>query len=744
MSPTDDGSSARAQEIQVVLDQCVDRLAEGESLTKEQVVSAHPELMPELGDELRKLSLIERAQRRAHEPGSSSGIAATVEAKGAAWIKDADTIPGYRILRELHRGGQGIVYEAFQESTRRKVAVKVMKEGPFAGPADEARFSREVQILGQLRHPNIVAIHDSGSSAGHHYFAMDYVPGQPLDAYMATARPSLDDTLRLFAKICEAVNAAHLRGVIHRDLKPGNIRIDTDGDPRILDFGLAKVAVADVWHSGPPLSAQPGAAGPQPMTMTGQFLGSLPWASPEQAEAVPSKIDVRTDVYSLGVILYHMLTGKFPYDVLGNMRDVIDNILTVEPVRPSTIRRNGERLARHINDEVETIVLKCLHKERDRRYQTAGELARDVNHYLNGEAIEAKRDSLAYVLRKQLKRYRIPAAIAASFVLLITAGLIVSLTLWQRSEQALTAEEEQREVAEEVVDFLSGDMLAAVAPSVEKGRGKDVTMREVLDVASERIEGRFDDRPLVEAAIHNALGTTYNLLGEYTVAEPHLLRALELRESELGDEHPDTLSSVNGLARLYQDQGRYEEAEPLLAETWAIRQRVLGPEHADTLESMTNLAGLYYDTGRDAEAEPLFTDLVEIRERLLGDDHLDTLYSKDNLTSCYLLQGRFDEAERLATEVLAVRKAVHGESHPDILQTMDYLAFVHLNLGPIEKAEQIYGDALQISERVFGKEHPRTLYFVNHLARVCLDLKRYGEAEPLLIETLAIRQRVLV
>ena len=341
--------------------------------------------------------------------------------RGTFTAPPPESFAGYQILKELHRGGQGVVYQALQKSTKRKVAIKVMKEGPFASSGDRARFEREVQVLGQLNHPNIVAIHDSGVTADtgvgrYHYFVMDYISGQPLDVYMASGERSIADTLKLFGKVCEAVNAAHLRGIIHRDLKPGNIRVDANGEPHILDFGLAKVAS--------------GAGEVSLMTMTGQFVGSLPWASPEQAEGVPTKIDIRTDVYSLGVILYQMLTGKFPYEVIGNMRDVLDRIMKAEPAKPSTLRRQ-------INDEIETIVLKCLSKERERRYQTAGELARDIGHYLEGEPVEAKRDSALYVLRKQMRRYKLPVAVAAAFVLLLAGfGIAMSVTAARNAELA--------------------------------------------------------------------------------------------------------------------------------------------------------------------------------------------------------------------------------------------------------------------------------------------------------------------
>jgi WD40 repeat protein/tRNA A-37 threonylcarbamoyl transferase component Bud32 len=341
---------------------------------------------------------------------------------------EADSIPGYSIVREIHRGGQGVVYQALQKTTRRMVAIKVMREGPFAGRQDKARFEREVQVLAALKHPNIVAIHDSGSASGSFFFVMEYISGQPLDVYMAASRRSVRETLSLFQKICEAVNAAHLRGVIHRDLKPGNIRIDAEGEPQILDFGLAKVAPGDIGHES------------AAMTVTGQFVGSVPWASPEQAEGVPGKIDIRTDVYSLGVVLYQMLTAKFPYDVVGNFREVLDRIMTAVPVRPRSLRAE-------IDDEVETIVLKALAKERERRYQSAGELARDVGHYLAGEPIEAKADSTLYVLKKSLHRYRALVGAAAAIALILFGALVVSLSLWNRAEKAYVRERKQQELA---------------------------------------------------------------------------------------------------------------------------------------------------------------------------------------------------------------------------------------------------------------------------------------------------------
>ncbi|HWL94811.1 MAG TPA: serine/threonine-protein kinase [Phycisphaerae bacterium] len=301
-----------------------------------------------------------------------------------------DSFMGYRLVREIHRGGQGVVFEAIQESTDRVVAIKVLRQGPFADRTELTRFEREIHVLSRLNHPNIVTIHDCSLSAGHSFLVMDYVRGRGLDQYLVDADHSREESLQLFMKICDAVHAAHLRGIIHRDLKPGNIRIDEAGEPHVLDFGLAKLTGANADDSSP-----------QTMTLTGQFVGSMPWASPEQVTGQTNEIDLRTDVYSLGVILYQLLTGAFPYPVTGKARDVQDRIVNAPPMRPSSVRSVTGR----IDGDLDTIVLKCLAKQPDRRYQSAGELAQDLRHFLAGEPIEAKRDSFVYVLRKQISRH---------------------------------------------------------------------------------------------------------------------------------------------------------------------------------------------------------------------------------------------------------------------------------------------------------------------------------------------------
>ncbi|MGD1915617.1 MAG: protein kinase [Phycisphaerales bacterium] len=442
---------------------------------------------PESQDKRDERKLIEAALEGA-EPGSGWPESSSAWFEGDQ-LPPHGAFPGYDIVREIHRGGQGVVYQAVQLSTRRHVALKVMHSGPFMGSAGRARFEREVQVLGQLDHPNIVSIHDSGvTKDGSCYYVMDYISGKPLDRVMNDGQLPIREALRLFAKICEAVNAAHLKGVIHRDLKPGNIRIDKHGEPIVVDFGLAKLAVPDLEGEG----------SGRLMSMTGQFIGSLPWASPEQADGSPTNIDVRTDVYSLGVILYQLLTSKFPYEVLGNMRDVLDNIMRAEPARPSTIRRK-------INDEVETIVLKALAKQRDRRYQSAGELGRDVQRFLEGQPIEAKRDSGWYVISKTLRRYRGPVAVGAGSLVALVVFAIVITVLYREAEgargiaedktvvaeKALQAEAEQRQLAEARLENaydLAGTMVTEYYDAIRELRGATEAKVALAESAVETLD----------------------------------------------------------------------------------------------------------------------------------------------------------------------------------------------------------------------------------------------------------------
>jgi serine/threonine protein kinase len=356
------------------------------------------------------------------EPDSDGSSTHAQQSPGLSSIR----IEGYTLLREIQHGGQGVVYLAVQRSTKRKVAIKVLRDGPYATRAAMKRFEREIELVAQLKHPHIISVFHSGQTEdGRQFYVMDYVRGVSLNVFVTEQRPTLEETLRLFAKVCNAVQYAHQRGVIHRDLKPSNVLVDSAGEPKLLDFGLAKWLAAPV----------------DTVASTSQAaVGTLPYMSPEQARGNPDDIDTRTDIYALGVNLYELLTGHYPYPVVGHMAEVLRHIAETKPTPPSRrwtsdsgVRERSDRKIRAgmcpIDDEVQTVVLKALAKEPARRYQSAGELARDIANYLSGHPIEAKRDSGWYVIRVALRRHKGKAWATAAMVVIVAT---MSMLLYQQ------------------------------------------------------------------------------------------------------------------------------------------------------------------------------------------------------------------------------------------------------------------------------------------------------------------------
>ena len=682
----------------------------------------------EQGEVQRKLIAIARAAAQSFRSSSApTGMSMPTEAE--VFLGDAgrqsrlgdlppDSFTGYHILGELHEGGQGIVYLAFQHSTKRKVAIKVMKAGPFASQTDKARFDREVQILGQLKHPNIVAIHGTGMAAGRHYFVMDYIHGQPLDAFVASKKRSIREILTLFAKVAEAVSAAHLRGIIHRDLKPSNIRIEDSGEPHILDFGLAKTAPSEI-----ELTA---------MTVTGQFLGSLPWASPEQAEGTPEKIDVRTDVYALGVMLYQMLTGRFPYEVVGPYQDVLNRILTAEPVRPTILRRE-------IDDETETIVLKCLAKEPDRRYQTAGEFARDIRLYLQGDAIFAKRESTMYVLQKQLRKHRTAVGVVSLILATIAAALVVSATGWRQAASQRDAALEARAEAEAVTEFLS-DMLSSGSPYA--GQVQGVTVAEVLDRASQRLARSFPDRPLVRATIHDAIAIAYSTLRMPTKARAHSEASLGLRRELLPPDNLVLTQSLTSHAAVLTMFAEYGPAEELVREALDIRRHHLGFKHPAVAEPLRQLGHILSLRGKLDEAEKCYREALEQHLQFFGKEDVKTAYTMHFLAAALVDEGKHEEAQLLLRDAIAVRKQAFGENHPDVACSLSLLGESLAGHGNPQDALALLQAALNTRRALFAEESAEVANSLSTLCMVMVSLKKFDDAEPICRENLRVRRAV--
>lgn len=694
--------SARARE---VIDTYLRNRGNDEPIPHERIMTEHSGLLPELSYELRKLHLIERARTTA-DARSSSDPHEESDRTGSSLAKDGfglHSFPGYEVSRRLHRGGQGIVYLAMQTATRREVAIKVMREGLFASPHDRMRFEREVHVLGSLSHPHIVTIHDSGSVGGQFYYVMDYIPGDPLDVSLSREKRSVKEKLRVLAKVCHAVNAAHLKGIIHRDLKPSNILVDQASEPCVLDFGLAKIETDE--------------KGSQHITATGQFVGSLPWAAPEQVDSTPGQIDIRTDVYSLGVILYQVLTSRFPYSVVGHVREVMDNISTTQPLRPSAITTE-------IDDEVETIVLKCLHKEPERRYQSAGDLARDIDRYLSGEPIEAKRDSTWYVLKKNVQRFKIPLIGGVAFLALLTGfSIAISIMYGRASREARTANRVQACL----------ESLFSQLGTVE-GAYK-LTVREILDQGAERVTKELADVPDAQARLMETLARRYSSLGLYRDAVHWLGRSITIRQQVLKSPAYIVADKLHDLGEHYCQAGQVEKARDVFDESLVLRQSVSDARSAKAAATLCALARVYHLQGSYAEAKQRYQESLKILRSLHEGAHPDTLATLLAYSAFLDNEGKYDDAEKMAETAVTMARYLYKKDHENLRDALRTHAVVLHSKGRYESALLLAHDALEMSRRLNATHIGRAadLELVGLLLK---DKGAFAEAEPYLLDSL--------
>lgn len=721
---------------------------------------------------------------RAHDHRHGfSDEGASASASVSAWAhKPGDQIGSYRLLELLGEGGFGVVYLAEQsQPVRRRVALKILKPGMDTHRV-VARFEAERQALAMMDHPNVAKVLDAGATAqGRPYFAMEYVQGMPITAYCDRQRLDTPSRLELFEQVCHAVQHAHQKGIIHRDLKPSNVLVtiqDQRAVPKVIDFGVAKAISRQLTEQ-------------TIYTEQGQLIGTPEYMSPEQAEMTGLNIDTRTDVYSLGVLLYELLVGTLPFDPQSLRRAGYAEIQRVireqEPPKPSTRlsslggqsvavvhqrRTDLPTLVSQLRGDLDWIILKAMEKDRTRRYSTASELAADVSHYLCNEVVSACPPSTVYRLRKFVRRHRIGVLSAVAVAAALVLGVIGTTTMAvaasrerqaavaarDAAEQAQLAEQRQREAAEQAraeaerqtaiarsVNAFLQDMLGAADPfgGEPAGLARTANVVDMLDVAAKRIETRFAGQPEAEAGVQSMLGTTYLGLSLLEPAERRLDRALALRREILGEEHPDTLKSRNDWARLLTSQGKYAEAEKEQLAVLDARRRVLGSEDPDTLASESDWGGLLFRRGRLAEAEKVLRDVWTVRRRVLGDDHLDTLRSLNDLALLLRTEGRLDEAEPLQRAAEENTRRVLGKNHPDAITALSNLALLTYAKGDKVEAERMLSDALVRFRESLSEEHGHTLTMMNNLAVLKQELGKTTEAEELLRRALGIQRRVM-
>ncbi len=684
-------------------------------------------------------------------PGDGSGASAP----GADEIAGDDAagtlalgarVGRYTIVRVLGVGGMGVVYEAQQDSPRRSVALKLIRS-ELVTRSMARRFRQEAAALALLQHPAIAQIYDAGAIGGSEggagaptpvgrpFIAMELVRGPTLAEFVRSRALSVRTKLELAARICDAVQHAHQRGVIHRDLKPGNVLVERADPPapadddgalsiKVLDFGVARLTEPDrLLGDGAGVGGAGGVGGAASLaTRVGQIVGTLGYMSPEQASGDPARVDARTDIYAVGAILYELLAGRRPVEV--DSSTVAQALRAVEEssvVPPS-------RFDRRCRGDVDTIVMRALAREPERRYASASEMAADIRRHLTDQPISARPYSARETLARAWRRHR-PWFVGGMAVTMTLVGGLVS-TVWQAGLAMSERDRAQHQamIAEQTNGFLSR-MLGAATPS--EARGHDVTVREMVDTTARELGDGSGVPPEVAASVFSALGDTYHALGEPARAEICTRRAVELRTATEGPDARSTLDATAGMATALADLGRTDEAV-VIARDAAERARRLYGSNDPVLVGL--LATLNYTLVHPAEApekERIMRECVALSTRVFGPDGRRTVRARADLALALIDVHKFEEADAILREVTEAARRTLGPDHPEVIAYMENRVALMQRLGRLGEAETLVRGALSLSERVSGPGHPSTLLARRNLAIVVCMQGRFVEAEPI-------------
>jgi len=662
----------------------------------------------------------------------------------------------YRFVRKLGEGGMGQVWLAEQTAPlQRLVAIKLIRAGVSDNVLLE-RFESERQVLARMNHPAIAKVYDAGTTPdGTPYFVMEYVPGIPITLYCDQKRLSIRQRLELFLKVCEGVQHAHQKAILHRDLKPANIlvnEIDGKPAPHIIDFGIAK-AIGE----RDPLATM--------FTRAGNFVGTPVYMSPEQANPDVQDVDTRSDVYSLAVILYELLTGALPFDPTQWRNDLrqeqFRKLFEQDPQAPSIQYRKKtttqtdtatqaaklrstepEELVSELKGDLDWIALKALERDRARRYGTPSEFAADLQRYLNNEPVVARPASASYRLQKYVRRHRLGVSIAAAALLLLVAFAVMQAFEIRRIRQERDRTARERDRANRIAEFMT-KMFRVSDPG--QARGNSITAREVLDKASKEIDTGLAKDPDMQAQMMNTMGVVYHSLGLFKEAESLYRRSLEIRTRLFGPNNRDTIISMVNLVETLLDETQFPEAEKLVRQAYENARAHLGPSDPLTIRAGSTLGLALNNQGRYAEAEVILRQVVHDSDLIQDPDSRSELsrQTRNSLSINLAYQGKYAEAEKSFRELYNLTASKFGPNHPAALQAKTNIGNVVLQQSRWAEAETIYKEVLDQYNQIMGPEHPRTLLVMGNLGLAYLNEKRYPEAEALYRKLLDVKTRVL-